>query len=90
MTPEAMKLGSDGARSGSQGCWIPKPGFIPPGWWATLPCCPHQWLAPPWFSSPFPGLYQRQETLGWCPIHYKPCATSWAPWPLGNFRTPLR
>lgn len=48
---EVKKWGSDGARSRSLSCWIPKPGLIPPMWWMAMPCCSHQWPSLPWFSS---------------------------------------
>lgn len=70
MTPEAMKLRSDGARPGSWGCWIPKLRLFlptPPMGRGTLPCCPPQRPSLPWFSSPiFLAFIRRQETQVLC------------------------
>ena len=72
MTPEAMKLGSDGTRSGSPGCWIPKLRLFlptPPMWRGTLPCCPPQRSYLPWFSSPSFLVFIRDRRLKSCAPH---------------------
>lgn len=77
MTPEAMKLRSDGARSGSRGCWIPKLRLFlptPPMGRGTLPCCPPQRPSLPWFSSPIFLAFIRDRRLKSCAPHPQaPC-----------------
>lgn len=81
------KWGSDGARSRSLGCWIPKPGLIPPMWWVAMLCCPHSGHPCLGSQAKFPGFYHGQETQVLCPTHCKPCATSWPPSHLESSRT---
>lgn len=63
MTPETIKLGSDGARSGSRGCWMPKPWLFPPSVAGNSALLPTSVAIPALVLKPkLPGFHKRQET----------------------------
>ena len=80
MTPGATKLRSYGARSGSQGCWIPKPGLFPcpPPRGRDTVLLPTPMAIPALVLKPkLPGFRQAGDPSLVSPTHHESHATSW-------------
>lgn len=79
MMPKATKLGSHGARSGSQSCWVPKPGLFPPlpaVWQGTI--LPTSMAIPASVLKPkLAGFHQTGNPSLVSPTHHKSYAASW-------------